>query len=123
MSAIPPPHAPLAERTVVIIGGSSGIGLEVARRSVAAGASVVLGGRNEDRLAEAARELGPAARWHPVDNTDKQSLAAFFATIDHLDHLFTPAASYRTGPLRELSDEDAESPFVSKFWGQDCSWR
>ncbi|KWT58172.1 short-chain dehydrogenase [Streptomyces albus subsp. albus] len=118
MSATPPPHAPLAGRTVVIIGGSSGIGLEVARRSVAAGARVVLGGRNEDRLAAAARELGPAARWHPVDNTDKQSLAAFFATIDHLDHLFTPAASYRTGPLRELSDEDAESPFVSKFWGQ-----
>ncbi|MFH8407442.1 SDR family oxidoreductase [Streptomyces sp. NPDC018019] len=118
MSATPPPYDRLADRTVVVIGGSSGIGLEVARRSVAAGASVVLGGRNEERLAEAARELGPAARWRTVDNTDKQSIAAFFTDIDRIDHLFTPAASYRTGPMRELSDEDAESPFTSKFWGQ-----
>ncbi|MFH9419693.1 SDR family oxidoreductase [Streptomyces sp. NPDC017529] len=114
----PDPLARLAGRTVVVIGGSAGIGLETARRSVAAGASVILGGRDEQRLAAAAKELGDAARWRTVDNTDKDSLAAFFRGIDRVDHLFTPAASYRTGPMRELSDEDAESPFVSKFWGQ-----
>ncbi|GAA3660396.1 SDR family oxidoreductase [Nonomuraea antimicrobica] len=105
-------------RTVVIVGGGSGIGLEVARRAVAAGARVVLGGRTESRLRGAAAELGEAASWHVVDNTDQESLAAFFAAVDRVDHLFTPAASYTVGPMRELSDEEAHSPFVSKFWGQ-----
>lgn len=108
----------LDDRTVVIIGGGSGIGLAVARGAVAAGARVVLGGRTESRLAAASAELGGSASWHTVDTTDQDSLAAFFAEVPRVDHLFTPAASYRTGPLRELNDTDAASPFVSKFWGQ-----
>ncbi|WP_079110041.1 SDR family oxidoreductase [Streptomyces roseifaciens] len=114
----PPAAAPLAGRDVVIVGGGSGIGLEVARRAVAAGARVVLGGRNEDKLAAAAQSLGDRAGWGAVDTTDKESLARFFDGIERIDHLFTPAASYRVGPMLELSDGDAESPFVSKFWGQ-----
>ncbi|GAA0485351.1 SDR family oxidoreductase [Streptomyces sp. NPDC046215] len=114
----PASGAPLAGREVVIVGGGSGIGLEVARRAVAGGARVTLGGRGADRLAAAAESLGERARWHVVDTTDQESLAAFFAGVDRVDHLFTPAASYRVGPMRELSDSDAESPFVSKFWGQ-----
>jgi NAD(P)-dependent dehydrogenase (short-subunit alcohol dehydrogenase family) len=108
----------LDDRTVVIIGGGSGIGLEVARGAVMAGARVVLGGRTATTLETAAAELGKAATWHVVDTTDQNSLAGFFDTVERVDHLFTPAASYRTGPMRQLSDADAESPFVSKFWGQ-----
>ncbi|CAL9301088.1 SDR family oxidoreductase [Streptomyces sp. SudanB182_2057] len=115
----PVPGAPaLRGRTVVLIGGGSGIGLRVAHQVVAAGAEVVLGGRTPARLADAARRLGPAASWRTVDITDRASLAAFFAPLERVDHLFTSAASYRVGPMLELSDKDAESPFVSKFWGQ-----
>lgn len=85
---------------------------------MAGGARVVLGGRTEARLAAAAAGLGSAATWHLVDTTDQGSLAAFFEKVERVDHLFTPAASYTTGPMRQLSDADAESPFVSKFWGQ-----
>ncbi|GAA4054282.1 MULTISPECIES: SDR family oxidoreductase [Actinomadura] len=105
-------------RTVVIIGGGSGIGLEVARRAVDRGADVVLGGRTEGKLAAAASELGDAASWHTVDTTDTSSIASFFAALDRVDHLFTPAASYQVGPMLELTDEAAASPFTSKFWGQ-----
>ncbi|WKU43484.1 SDR family oxidoreductase [Streptomyces sp. VNUA116] len=114
----PASATPLADRDVVIIGGGSGIGLEVARRAVAAGARVVIGGRSEEKLAAAADSLGERASWGAVDTTDKASLAAFFDGIDRIDHLFTPAASYQVGPMRELTDSEAESPFVSKFWGQ-----
>jgi len=38
--------------------------------------------------------------------------------MEGLDHLFTPGAAYARGPINEISDEDAESPFKSKFWGQ-----
>ncbi|MEU9464850.1 MULTISPECIES: SDR family oxidoreductase [unclassified Streptomyces] len=112
------PEGPLKDRTVVLIGGGSGIGLRVAHQAVAAGAQVVLGGRTPDRLAAAAQELGGAARWQTVDVTDDASLAAFFDGLDRVDHLFTSAASYRVGALRELSPQDAETPFTSKFWGQ-----
>ncbi|WP_172383610.1 SDR family oxidoreductase [Streptomyces sp. MNP-20] len=122
----PPPTAPTAVpgpgtlhgRTVVLIGGGSGIGLRVAHQAVAAGARVVLGGRSADRLAAAAQELGDAATWRTVDVTDRASLAAFFAPVERVDHLLTTAGTYRVGPMLELSDEDAESPFVAKFWGQ-----
>lgn len=106
----------LAGRTVVIIGGGSGIGLEVARRSALAGAKVHLGGRTPEKLSTAVKEVG--GTWQVVDSTDQESLAAFFGALDRVDHLFTPGASYTVGPLRELSDEDAASPFVTKFWGQ-----
>ncbi|MFF4949610.1 SDR family oxidoreductase [Streptomyces chattanoogensis] len=108
----------LRGRTVVLIGGGSGIGLRVAHRAAAAGARVVLGGRTPERLAAAAEQVGEAATWRTVDVTDRDSLAGFFAELDRVDHLFTTAASYRVGPMLKLSDEDAESPFASKFWGQ-----
>ncbi|MEV8633976.1 SDR family oxidoreductase [Streptosporangium sp. NPDC051023] len=108
----------LSGRTVVIVGGGSGTGLQVARRVLAQGARVVLGGRTERKLAAAASELGAAATWRVVDNTDRGSLAAFFHDLDRIDHLFTPAASYQVGPMLKLTDEEAESPFTSKFWGQ-----
>lgn len=108
----------LRGRTVVLIGGGSGIGLRVAHRVVRAGARVVLGGRTAARLEAAAADLGEAVTWRTVDTGDTTSLAAFFDAIERVDHLFTSAASYQVGPMRELSEQDAASPFDSKFWGQ-----
>jgi NADPH:quinone reductase-like Zn-dependent oxidoreductase len=48
----------LAGQTVIVIGGSAGIGLETARRTRAEGADVILTGRNPDRLKRAALEIG-----------------------------------------------------------------
>jgi len=77
----------LAGQTVAVIGGSSGIGLETARRAMAEGADAVLVGRHQDRLDQAARELG-AHRTEAFDATDEDALAGFFrnlmAPIDHV---------------------------------------
>src|SRR5208282_6550572 len=77
----------LAGQTVVVIGGSAGIGLETARRARAEGASVVLTGRNPDRLERAAAELG-ALSSAAFDATDPAALDRFFGdlpeTIDHV---------------------------------------
>ena len=77
----------LLGQTVVVIGGSAGIGLETARRARVEGAKVILTGRNPERLQSAASELealGTAA----FDATDPASLERFFrdlpATIDHV---------------------------------------
>ena len=107
-----------ADRTVVLIGGGSGIGFAVAKLVVSGGGAVVLGGRRAGVLEKAAAELGPAATWQIVDTADEHTVAALFARLDAVDAVFTTAATYVTGSLRELSLADAASPFDSKFWGQ-----
>ena len=77
----------LAGQTVVLIGGSAGIGFETARRARAEGADVVLTGRNTDRLEQAALEVG-ADRIAVFDASDAASVQKFFqdmpAPIDHV---------------------------------------
>ena len=77
----------LAGQTVVLIGGSAGIGLETARRARAEGAEVVLTGRHPDRLKQAAGEVG-ARSTAAFDATDAAAVAGFFqdlpAPIDHV---------------------------------------
>ena len=66
-SSPPPPEQDLLGQTVLLIGGSSGIGLEAARLARAQGADIILTARNPDRLYRAGLELGA-------------SIAAFDAT-------------------------------------------
>jgi NAD(P)-dependent dehydrogenase (short-subunit alcohol dehydrogenase family) len=77
----------LLGQTVVVIGGSSGIGLETARRARAEGAKLILAGRNPERLQRAAGEVN-ALSTAAFDATDPASLERFFrdlpATIDHV---------------------------------------
>ncbi len=106
------------DRTVVLIGGGSGVGLCVARAVVEAGGQVVLGGRTQQRIADAAADLGDSAQWRTVDTSDADSVSAFFGDIDIVHGVFTTAATYVTGPMRDLGEAEAATPFESKFWGQ-----
>lgn len=105
-------------RTYSIIGGTSGIGLGLARLLVARGDHVFIGGRTADGLKRALNELGPRASGRQVEITDPASLADFFADTGPLAGLFTPAASYRTGPFRDGSPDTSKALFEAKFWGQ-----
>src|SRR5439155_18547904 len=77
----------LLGQTVVVIGGSAGIGLETARRSRVEGAKLILTGRNPERLQRAASELD-ALSTAAFDATDPAPLERFFralpTTIDHV---------------------------------------
>jgi NAD(P)-dependent dehydrogenase (short-subunit alcohol dehydrogenase family) len=92
----------LAGQTVVVIGGSAGIGLATARLARAEGADVILTGRTRERLEQAASDVG-AASTAAFDATDLERLTAFFAglpaPIDHV--LFTGSGPYYA-PLAEL---------------------
>jgi NAD(P)-dependent dehydrogenase (short-subunit alcohol dehydrogenase family) len=82
----------LAGQTVVVIGGSAGIGLETARRARAEGADVIVTGRDPGRLERAAAELG-AVSSAAFDATDPAALDRFFAGLpEPIDHVLV------TGP-------------------------
>jgi NAD(P)-dependent dehydrogenase (short-subunit alcohol dehydrogenase family) len=92
----------LTGQTVVVIGGSAGIGLETARRARAEGADVILTGRNPDRLKQAALEVG-AQRTAAFDASDAAALARFFQDLPApIDHVLVTAGGPTYGPLLEM---------------------
>jgi len=106
----------LLDQTVVVIGGSAGIGLETARAARADGARVVLTGRNEERLERAGRELG-ALRTAAFDAADPDRLARFFAELaDPVDHVMVTAGRPYYAPLAEIDFAQARRSFDDHFW-------
>ncbi len=92
----------LAGQTVVVIGGSAGIGLETARRARAEGAGVILTGRNPERLERAAAELG-ALSSSAFDATDAAELDRFFEHLpERIDHVLVTAGSPYYARLADL---------------------
>lgn len=100
-------HNPeLLGQTVVVIGGSAGIGLETARRARAEGAALVLTGRDPERLQLAASELG--ARTAIFDAHDPASLQSFFRDAPlPIDHVMVTAGAPLYGPPLQMSSEEA----------------
>jgi len=106
----------LAGQTVVVIGGSAGIGLETARRARAEGADVILTGRNPDRLKQAAAELG-AHRTASFDATDPAALKRFFQDLpEAIDHVMVTGPGPYYAPLADLDRERAHRDFDAHLW-------
>ncbi|HEY1519947.1 MAG TPA: SDR family oxidoreductase [Solirubrobacteraceae bacterium] len=106
MSAIGEREPALGGQTVVLIGGSAGIGLETARLARREGADVVLAGRSPGRLAQAAAEVG-ARSTAAFDATDSAALERFFVDLPApIDHVLVTAGSPSYGPLLEMSAAD-----------------
>jgi NAD(P)-dependent dehydrogenase (short-subunit alcohol dehydrogenase family) len=92
----------LAGQTVVVIGGSAGMGLETARRARAEGAEVILTGRNAEHLKQAAADVG-AKQTSAFDVTDPDALDRFFADLPGpIDHLMMTGPGPYYAPLAEL---------------------
>ncbi|MBM9485516.1 SDR family oxidoreductase [Pseudomonas sp. ICBG1301] len=105
-------NASLNGKTVIVIGGSSGIGAAVAKAAAARGAQVVLAGR---RLASG---VDNGLRSEPVDVTDAASLQRLFATVGRFDHLvYTSGPSVRAKTLVETDLLEAQDNFNVKLWG------
>jgi NAD(P)-dependent dehydrogenase (short-subunit alcohol dehydrogenase family) len=108
----------LKDKTIVVIGGSTGIGFSVAQTAIAKGANVIIGARDAQKLQAAAAKLGERAKALEVDTSDHELLAAFFKTASKFDHLFISAATYTIAGIDSNDEQAIESPFRSKFWGQ-----
>jgi NAD(P)-dependent dehydrogenase (short-subunit alcohol dehydrogenase family) len=92
----------LAGQTVILIGGSAGIGLETARLARTEGADVILTGRDQGKLEEAAREVG-ARRVAAFDAFDPAAVKRFFDDVPApIDHVLVTAGGPAYGPLLEM---------------------
>ena len=91
----------LLGQTVVVIGGSAGIGLETARQARAAGAKLILTARNPERLQRAASELG-ALSTAPFDAADPVALERFFRDLPTIDHVMVTAGKPYYGRLVDM---------------------
>jgi NAD(P)-dependent dehydrogenase (short-subunit alcohol dehydrogenase family) len=97
----------LLGQTVVVIGGSAGIGLETARRARGEGASVILTGRDRERLGLAAKEL-EALSIAAFDANDPASVERFFGDLPGMvDHVMVTAGQPHYGRLLEMDLEEA----------------
>jgi NAD(P)-dependent dehydrogenase (short-subunit alcohol dehydrogenase family) len=97
----------LAGQTVVVVGGSAGIGLETARLARAEGADVILTGRDPDRLRHAAGEIG-ARSVAAFDAFDLTALEAFFDALDApIDHVMVTAGGPYYSLLADMDFADA----------------
>jgi NAD(P)-dependent dehydrogenase (short-subunit alcohol dehydrogenase family) len=94
-------------QTVVVLGGSAGIGFETARRARAEGAEVIITGRDPGRLERAAKELG-ARSTAAFDAHDPEPLARFFDDLPNpIDHVLVTAGGPYYAPLAELDFDRA----------------
>jgi NAD(P)-dependent dehydrogenase (short-subunit alcohol dehydrogenase family) len=101
----------LLGQTVVVIGGSAGIGLETARRARAEGARLILTGRNPERLQLAASEL-EALSIAAFDTTDPAALERFFGDLPGtIDHVMVTAGQPHYGRLVDMDLEQARRAF------------
>lgn len=102
----------LSGQTVVVIGGSAGIGLETARRARAGGAELILAARNPERLDRVGSELG-ALSTVAFDATDSASLDQFFRDLPAaVDHVMLTAGRPYYAPLVDMDFAEARRVLV-----------
>jgi len=108
--------------SVLVVGGSSGIGQATAAAFAAAGATVTIASRSQAKLDAAVKAIGAEPAAAPVtavqlDVTDDAAVSAYFGAGEPWDHVVISAAQTPGGPARQLPLADAYSAMNSKFWG------
>src|SRR6266851_1595390 len=107
----------LTNSTVVILGGSSGIGLATAKAAKAEGARVVITGRSPERLRAAQAELGGEVKTVALDVGDEAGTRALFAELERVDHGFITAGAVLFDPKLAPDAESIRPALDTRFWG------
>jgi len=108
----------LTAKRVVVVGGTSGIGLAVAEAVARTGATVVVASSDPARVEAAVALLPPGAEGYAADVTDEASVKGLFERIGPFDHLvFTAGDTLQIGTLAQLSLAAGRQFFETRYWG------
>jgi NAD(P)-dependent dehydrogenase (short-subunit alcohol dehydrogenase family) len=110
-------HRELSGRRIVVLGGSSGIGLAVAQRAVAQGATAIIASSNADRVKQAVAALDGKAEGHALDFSNERDMQNFFQNIGDFDHLvFTAGDTLQLNELVATDLTKARRAFELRYW-------
>jgi NAD(P)-dependent dehydrogenase (short-subunit alcohol dehydrogenase family) len=108
----------LKGQRVVVLGGTSGIGLATAVAAGGSGAEVTVVSSRQASVERALAELPPGTAGHAVDLTDAASVQGFFGELGDIDHLvYTAGESLLVSPLKDLDLEAARRFFDLRYFG------
>ncbi|MDR6502234.1 NAD(P)-dependent dehydrogenase (short-subunit alcohol dehydrogenase family) [Burkholderia ambifaria] len=105
----------LENQSVLIIGGTSGIGLSAAKQANAAGANVTVIGFNAEGAERVATENGFEG-WRAADVTKPETLTSALADIAHVDHLVLLAGTFVAGKVLEADVDYLRRAFDERVW-------
>jgi len=108
----------LANKKVLVLGGSTGLGLATAKAAAAEGAIVTIVSKNLKRLEEAVQQLPPSATYFSVDLSDEKSIHSFFETFGNFDHLiYTAGENLSLAVIKDMDLADSRKYFDIRYWG------
>jgi NAD(P)-dependent dehydrogenase (short-subunit alcohol dehydrogenase family) len=108
----------LDDQKIVVIGGSSGMGLATARAAALDGAEVTIASSRQGRVDAALGELPTGCVGEALDVRDEAEVASLFERLGELDHLvFTAGDVFTPRPLADVVLSDARSVLDVRFWG------
>src|SRR5580658_7356356 len=107
----------LQDKRVVVLGGSSGIGLAVAEQAASQGASVIIASSDAGRVQKVVASIGGKAQGHALDVSDERAVEAFFSKLGTFDHLvFTAGDSLHLHDLAATDLQQARHAFELRYW-------
>jgi NAD(P)-dependent dehydrogenase (short-subunit alcohol dehydrogenase family) len=105
-------------KRVVVLGGTSGIGLATALAATARGAVVTVTSRSAERVARAAREIGKSARGEVANFENEGETSALFERLGAFDHLvYTAGDELLLAPVAEIDLSAARRAFEVRVFG------
>lgn len=109
----------LDNKRIVIVGGSSGIGLSLSEHLLVEGSEVIIASRTPEKLLAAKKKLNDEVSTYELNASDEKSVVNFFSDIGSFDHLvITIKPDHLVSAFSESSVVDAKQAFDNKFWGQ-----
>lgn len=106
----------LENKRVLVVGGSSGIGLAIAKAAAEAGARVCVAARDAEKLRSAAKAIGHGAEARPLDTSEDAAVAAFFAAGETWDHVVASTGAGGRGLVADIDMKTAYAAMDGKFW-------